>query len=100
MKDIVKEIKYKTGKTVGEIAAQIGYSRPYFTDQVNKGENDILLDLLRKTFPEIEHNVPFSNTELSQNSTDSAYLNMLLRSLEQRIDDQKQKSPDVDTSRQ
>lgn len=54
LKKIVKEIQYKTNKTLAQIAKDLGYSTAYFTDQVNKGTNEALKELLLKKFGKVE----------------------------------------------
>lgn len=50
LKDLVKKIQFDTDKTLQEIAEEIGYSRAYFTNQINKGSNDELKALLLEKF--------------------------------------------------
>jgi hypothetical protein len=50
LRKIVKEIQFKTDKTIGEIANDIGYARAYFTNQVSIGTNKNLLHLLREKY--------------------------------------------------
>jgi uncharacterized protein YeaO (DUF488 family) len=58
LKQLVKEIQFKTDKSLGEIAKEIGYSRAYFNNEVNKGENEALLKLLQERYgSEIEQTV-------------------------------------------
>lgn len=51
LKRIVKDIQFRTDKTIEEIAKDIGYARAYFTNQVNIGTNKKLKELLLKKFP-------------------------------------------------
>lgn len=50
LKELVKRIQFDTDKTLHEIAEEIGYSRAYFTNQVNKGTNEELKALLLEKF--------------------------------------------------
>lgn len=52
LKKIVSEIQYLTGATLAEIAAEVGYSRDYFTDQVNKGKNIRLRGMMERILEE------------------------------------------------
>lgn len=58
LKKIVKEIQFKTDKTIEEIAKDVGYARAYFTNQINIGTNKNLKKLLvEKYMLDKEHNV-------------------------------------------
>lgn len=58
LKQIVKNIQFKTDKTIEEIAKDLGYTRAYFTNQVNIGTNESLKNLLLDKYKEeIEHNI-------------------------------------------
>lgn len=50
LKQIVKDIEYFTDKKMRVIAKNIGYTRAYFNDQVNKGKNDNLLSILKEKY--------------------------------------------------
>lgn len=50
LQKIVREIQYRTNKTLDEIAVDIDYRRAYFNDQVNKGDNDSIKALLLKKY--------------------------------------------------
>jgi hypothetical protein len=53
---MVKEIQYRTGKSIDEIAKSIDYARAYFNDQINKGENiNIKKKLIAKYKSSLEH---------------------------------------------
>jgi hypothetical protein len=60
LKRIVKDIQFKTDKTIGQIAADIGYARAYFTNQVNIGTNKKLKELLLKKYPNINEQIVLS----------------------------------------
>jgi hypothetical protein len=51
LKELVRNIKYVTGKTLEVIAEEIGYSRSYLTDQINKGANHKLKEILLNQYP-------------------------------------------------
>lgn len=51
LKRIVKDIQFRTDKTIEEIANDIGYARAYFTNQVNIGTNKKLKELLLNKYP-------------------------------------------------
>lgn len=58
LKKIVKDIQFRTDKTIEEIARDIGYARAYFTNQVNIGTNKNLRKLLLDKYKlGTEHNV-------------------------------------------
>jgi hypothetical protein len=50
LKKIVKEIQFRTDKTIEEIANEIGYARAYFTNQVSIGTNKNLKRLLQEKY--------------------------------------------------
>jgi seryl-tRNA synthetase len=59
LKKLIKDIQYRTDKTLADIAKEIGYSTAYFTDQVNKGKNDEIKERLLLKYPnKSEGNVP------------------------------------------
>lgn len=47
---LIKEIKYKTNKTLDDIANDLGYDRAYLTDQVNKGKSQKIKGLLANKY--------------------------------------------------
>lgn len=55
---LLNEIQYRTGKTLEEIAGDIGYSRPYLNNVKLKGGGDRLIDTLREKYADILQNVP------------------------------------------
>lgn len=58
LKKIVKDIQFRTDKTIEEIAKEIGYARAYFTNQINIGTNKNLKKLLLEKYKlDTEHNV-------------------------------------------
>lgn len=62
LKKIVKEIQFKTDKTIEEIANDIGYARAYFTNQVNIGTNKNLKRLLQEKYKlDNEQNVTYAH---------------------------------------
>lgn len=58
LKKLVKDIQYKRELTIDQIAAEIGYTRAYLNDAVNKGTNKKIKAALFKAYPFlIEQNV-------------------------------------------
>lgn len=54
IKQLVKKIKFLTDKTVEEIGKSIGYSREYFTQEVNKGVNEEIKRLLTDYLAQVD----------------------------------------------
>ncbi len=50
LRDLIKEIQFKTDKTLEIIAKEIGYSRAYLTNQISKGRNDRLKAILSNKY--------------------------------------------------
>lgn len=59
--DLLKEIQYKTGKTLEEIAVEIGYSRPYLNKVKLMGGGEKIIGILKQKYAEILQNVPRAN---------------------------------------
>jgi hypothetical protein len=79
LRKIVKEIQFKTDKTIGEIANDIGYARAYFTNQVSIGTNKNLLHLLREKYGlDNEQIVRNEEAPLSRVNEDPAEYNTVL----------------------
>jgi hypothetical protein len=82
IKKIVKKIQFKTDKTIEEIAKDIGYTRAYFTNQINIGTNKTLKSLLEKYLLNYEQIVlPEYKTQeplINQFNEDPAVYNMVL----------------------
>lgn len=73
LKTLIKKIQFSTDKTLEEIADDINYSRAYFNDQVNKGTNKKLLNILTEKFGfKIEQNVP-RGTSVEQDAPNNMY---------------------------
>lgn len=56
-------IQFRTGKTLEEISADIGYSRPYLNKIKLKGGGQKVLGILNSTFREVLQNVNKMNTK-------------------------------------
>lgn len=56
LRQIVDDIQHWTHFTLGQVAEQVGYSRDYFTDQVNKGVNKRLLKILKEYHKDLKSN--------------------------------------------
>lgn len=50
LKRLLKLIKHKTDKTIEEVAVDIGYARAYLTSEANKGNNPILIEVLKEKY--------------------------------------------------
>lgn len=55
---ILNEIQFKTGKTLEEIAGEIGYSRPYLNNVKLKGGGEKVIGILKEKYHKILQNVP------------------------------------------
>ena len=53
LQKIVNEVQYRTGKTIKQVAESIEYKGPYFNDQINKGDNDGIKELLIKKYRKV-----------------------------------------------
>lgn len=63
---LLKEIQYKTGKTLEEIAADIDYSRPYLNNVKLKGGGEKIIRILKERYSEILQNVSQETKESYQ----------------------------------
>lgn len=59
---LLKEIQYKTGMTLEEIADKIGYSRPYLNNVKLKGGGGKIIGILKEKFKDILQNVPLASS--------------------------------------
>lgn len=74
---MVKEIQYQSDKTLASIAKEIGYSTAYFTDQVNKGNNEEIRERLKRLLEssnKSEQNVPREKSHQASNKTNGAHI--------------------------
>jgi hypothetical protein len=56
--NIIKKVQYKTGKSLDDIAKDIGYSRPHLSKEKKKGDNEHLLQVLKTKYYNILQEVP------------------------------------------
>lgn len=63
---LLKEIQYKTGKTLEEIAADIDYSRPYLNNVKLKGGGEKVIGILKAKYAKILQNDPVLAVEHSE----------------------------------
>lgn len=55
---LLKEIQYKTGKTLEQIAEDVGYSRPYINNVKLKGGGRRLIDRLKSKYKRVLQDEP------------------------------------------
>jgi hypothetical protein len=60
---LLKEIQFKTGKTLEDIAKDIGYSRPYLNNVKLKGAGEKVIGLLKEKYKGILQNVSYEINE-------------------------------------
>lgn len=60
---ILNEIQYRTGKSLEEIAEDIGYSRPYLNNVKLKGGGEKIIGILKTKYYNVLQNVPRSTLE-------------------------------------
>lgn len=68
--NILNEIQYRTGKSLEEIAGEIGYSRPYLNNVKLKGGGEKIIGILKTKYYNILHNVPRGTDEKSGTGVD------------------------------
>lgn len=50
LKQLLRLIQFKTGKTLEQIASDIEYARAYLTNEANKGNNPKLIEILKEKY--------------------------------------------------
>lgn len=87
---LLKEIQYKTGLTLDQVAESIGYSRPYLSKIRKKGA-EMVIGKLKERF----------KAELSENASDDygALLAVLISRVAELMSDKTGRSHAVETER-
>lgn len=77
--DLLKEIQYKTGKTLQEIADEINYSRPYLNNVKLKGGGGKVVGVLKEKYKKILQNVPRATEEKPKPGKDGDLMPVLVQ---------------------
>lgn len=77
--ELLKEIQYKTGKTLEEIASDIGYSRPYLNNVKLNGGGGKVVGILREKYKKILQNVPREKEGSDNKEADTSLMPVLVQ---------------------